>query len=750
MQQTQPSPLRLLLFIGAVIVVAIVLIALPESLQSLLFIAILAPGVLYGLSRANTKFAISFNILQTLREIRHRHANIMARISMGIACVFALIAAYYFYPPFEYPGDIGFRYSILSFFAIGISQWLKPIAFPQNDVVEIADQPINKIRWRVVAWGIMCIALLTQINVLIPHYDQYPLLRILSDTSVHLQMLLLIAGAVLIGIGFSGEDAFRLRDLRFKRHHYLLGFLFLFALIVRLWNLEYDFYRPVDELSVMRSVIEMDAGDIRILTQQSILPLTWIPVYFQWLYYEIFGPSFSSMRVLSAAMGSLSILVVYLLARSVFSRRVGLLSAAILATLPVHIHLSRIGIHNIADPMFGVSALTFLVYGLRSRQQRYFVVAGILLGFTHFSTEAGRLFFTLFTFCWLAWIFIFARRDTRFTFPSARNLILFILCLTLIAVPVYLTWMGHNLRFTKRLDTTRVDDIYLEAQVSSIVINKQEALIGHIAFPLQRYVHIAGNDWFYTSDFSYVLPLLVPFFLIGIALSIRRLLQLDGSLLVWSLLGVAIANVVLISEGASSASPRYVVVFPIIAVVIAIGINAVWERLVASLFRSTNALRVGNILSLLVVTSLVIYQLDYYYRIYNRDIYYEKLLTEQAGAPDDAVIRAINLPPNTDVHIVSRELVGRALMGLEAAFWGRVPPDLIIMYVESKDFNRSYIEELDFSRNQAFFIDPGNERTRGLIHEFFPQVEPEYSPFDVPQEVQMPLYFVPASAPSAP
>ncbi len=80
-------------------------------------------------------------------------------------------------------------------------------------------------------------------------------------------------------------------------------------------------------------------------------------IYLVALAIGALGPSPAAIRLVAAVLGTLTIPATYLLGRTWFNRRVGLLAAAILAITFWHVHLSRIGFRAVALPLFLALAL---------------------------------------------------------------------------------------------------------------------------------------------------------------------------------------------------------------------------------------------------------------------------------------------------------------------------------------------------------------------------------------------------------
>ena len=81
---------------------------------------------------------------------------------------------------------------------------------------------------------------------------------------------------------------------------------------------------------------------------------------------RLFGATVAGGRALSAIVGTLTVLTTFLLGRSLGGRRVGWLSAAILAFSAYHIHFSRLASNQIGDPLVGTVVLWLVWSGLQA------------------------------------------------------------------------------------------------------------------------------------------------------------------------------------------------------------------------------------------------------------------------------------------------------------------------------------------------------------------------------------------------
>jgi 4-amino-4-deoxy-L-arabinose transferase-like glycosyltransferase len=97
------------------------------------------------------------------------------------------------------------------------------------------------------------------------------------------------------------------------------------------------------------------------------------------LFLKAFGNNLWALRLSSVVAGLLSIVVLYLLSRELFNRRVAALAAAFMAVAHVHVHWSRMGIHCIHAVLVVELALWLAVRAMRTNRVIYYVLAGLAL-----------------------------------------------------------------------------------------------------------------------------------------------------------------------------------------------------------------------------------------------------------------------------------------------------------------------------------------------------------------------------------
>ncbi|MDZ4260141.1 MAG: glycosyltransferase family 39 protein, partial [Candidatus Sungbacteria bacterium] len=116
-----------------------------------------------------------------------------------------------------------------------------------------------------------------------------------------------------------------------------------------------------------------------------------------------FGPYPWALRGVSALVGTLTIIGIFLVTKEIFSHRgnkrkqsaattIALLAAFFLATSYWHLNFSRIGFRAIMVPMVSTFALYFLLKGLRTKSILSLILAGIFTGIGYQTYIAFRFF----------------------------------------------------------------------------------------------------------------------------------------------------------------------------------------------------------------------------------------------------------------------------------------------------------------------------------------------------------------------
>ena len=575
--------------------------------------------------------------------------------------------------------------------------------------------------------GVLCLLALAEIN------GEALNLRWLRNAPNHVQFGLLVAGIGLLVAGLGGISTQR-KGAGTQSRKRLISFVGLSALIllgfaVRVWRLEEAVHFYVDEGSFVEGVTDIQRElHVKMLTPfHYIAQFSYIYPYLQAGSVGIFGANLHGIRMLSVALGVLTIPALYQLGRVLFNWRVGLVAAALLAAFPPHIHFSRLGLNNIADPLFGVLALAGLAYGRRTGSRAFFVIGGACLGLTQYFYEGGRLLFPALAVLWLLLTFTAWR-------GRWRGALLAMLVAVLVAMPVYYTLALWDLPAGMRLNQqVLAGDYWLQL----LLTPSSEGLLGahlreKILNPLLHYVSLPeGAQFYYGGETALLLPFMLPFFAAGLfAVWWRH--RLVGALLVLWLLLTVLGNS-LVRDSLYSA--RYVVALPALVLLVAYGLWAVFRWLRRfSVWQTWRRMAVPLVMAMLL-TAQVVYYFGLHLPVYNR-------LIRPNHDQQDVVFRARALPPGTQVYLVSDDYdIFMPLLHLLVDFWGL---DMPMQHLYYHDFAEDHIlENMEDIRGYAFFVEQDDVATLMLLRETLGEAQASFSPYNVPREKQYVMLYYP-------
>ena len=113
------------------------------------------------------------------------------------------------------------------------------------------------------------------------------------------------------------------------------------------------------------------------------------------------------------------------------------------------------------------------------------------------------------------------------------------------------------------------------------------------------------------------------------------------------------------------------------------------------------------------------------------------------GHPDahDAVLRSLNFPPHTEIHLISALPADE---NFTHGFLRLFNDDLALETLALEDVTEDYIADLDPAVDHAFFVEQGREEILSLLETRFYLLPPQGSPFDdIAKFEQFPLYYAP-------
>jgi 4-amino-4-deoxy-L-arabinose transferase-like glycosyltransferase len=124
--------------------------------------------------------------------------------------------------------------------------------------------------------------------------------------------------------------------------------------------------------------------------------------------FKLFGPSVLTFHVFAAVLGVLTLPAIFWLGWEASPERerapwLGLLSAASVAGLLMHVILNRQGQRVNMQPLLTAATMAALLHGLRVRRRAWFILAGVLLGLSGYTYVTVRLLPLVVLSAWALW-----------------------------------------------------------------------------------------------------------------------------------------------------------------------------------------------------------------------------------------------------------------------------------------------------------------------------------------------------------
>lgn len=450
----------------------------------------------------------------------------------------------------------------------------------------------------------------------------------LKAITVDGQMVLFCVGVGLVMIGLLGirrDDRHRLRHIHHPDMKLLIG-LVVIGFLLRSWDNINTVRGFIDEGPFILAIRTMRENPSEVGLLQPIHfinAFSYIYSYMERIFSDIFGSNLGVFRLTSAMIGSLTIPVVYWLARELCDRPTAILSALFITTFPPHIHFSRLGINNIADPFFGGLALASLIHAVKNRpvllvaytpmasatlqnsltdavansatlqddsirrgglgrnarmsprtpmnthkipSMPMYAFSGMMLGLLPYFYEGGELLYPMLVIIWLIGMTLFSTNK-----PPLVGVIWLVAGFIFISFPNYLMVAGNGMPLFSRASANQLPEGFW----SQLLINENglSRLAGffqkNIMPPLLHLFHAPDGSVFYGGHTPLVLSHFVPLFFLGLGHAVLRPRSSGMLLVVWVILTVLGNSII----AQSSWSARFVVVFPALVILMAIGLR---------------------------------------------------------------------------------------------------------------------------------------------------------------------------------
>ncbi len=170
-----------------------------------------------------------------------------------------------------------------------------------------------------------------------------------------------------------------------------LGIIVVAAFGLRVWQLEtIPGTLGGDEGSQGFEAIRMIRGELRNPFTTGWTSVPTMSFLFTVPSIGLFGNTAFSLRLPWALVGALTVLIVFRLVTRLAGLTLGLMTAALLATYHYHIHFSRLGSNQVADPFFVALALLFLYRAYDDGHPRDWALCGVAVGLAQYAYTGTR------------------------------------------------------------------------------------------------------------------------------------------------------------------------------------------------------------------------------------------------------------------------------------------------------------------------------------------------------------------------
>jgi 4-amino-4-deoxy-L-arabinose transferase-like glycosyltransferase len=172
----------------------------------------------------------------------------------------------------------------------------------------------------------------------------------------------------------------------------LVGGVTLLALLLRVWQVHVLPYTlSGDEASQGLEAVRVIEREIRNPFTTGWLGVPTMSFFFNSLAIRLFGADVLGLRLPWVFVGTATVLITFFLVKRLKGTTLALVVMALLATYHYHIHYSRLGSNQIADPMFLALSLLLLYRGLDRRNWLDWVLCGTVAGLAFYFYAGARL-----------------------------------------------------------------------------------------------------------------------------------------------------------------------------------------------------------------------------------------------------------------------------------------------------------------------------------------------------------------------
>jgi hypothetical protein len=284
------------------------------------------------------------------------------------------------------------------------------------------------------------------------------------------------------------------------------------------------------------------------------------------------GDSVAGLRALSALTGTATLLCTYLLARRSLGRRVALFALAILTFNHYHIHFSRLGSNQVADPFFMTLTLWLLTEGFRRassdarpRTSPWFLAAGLTMGLSWYGYFGSRVIVLVVA------VYVGTRMKREFLRRHARELVLMALIALMAASPLLLHYAKRPENLSARFNQVNFFRWLQNELARPDHDSTWKLVLRQVWLSISAFNHTLDPTFWYRAQIPLLDFVSGIFFILGLAVAASQWRRPAVRLiLVW--FGLALTLGWVLTENPPS-SMRMVIIAPAVALLAALGLD---------------------------------------------------------------------------------------------------------------------------------------------------------------------------------
>ena len=291
------------------------------------------------------------------------------------------------------------------------------------------------------------------------------------------------------------------------------------------------------------------------------------------------GVTLFGARLLAVAIGTATVGLTYLMARLLYSRAVAVTAAFLLATYHFHIHFSRIGMNNIADPFFGVLVMIALTIGIYTNRRLFFGLTGLLMGLALYFYMGARLFVPLTLLLGASWLLVHPVHLRRWRRPGEWYPALLALAgLIFASGPLLYIFYRWPASFTLRFQREGLTQEKIALLTAKNGWSLPELLANHLRQALLFFVNVADKNFdFYDTQRPLLWGVTAGLFLLGVIVAISRVRRWSYHVpLAWYGLAAIFGGMLM---DYPVKTPRFVTLAPVACLFVAFAIVFLYEQM---------------------------------------------------------------------------------------------------------------------------------------------------------------------------